>query len=106
MNYEIIATLGPSTADTTAWQALLAAGATAFRLNTSHLSLEQLSAWLEKLEAFRHSLTAGQASLPAGQARLPIVLDLQGSKWRLGSFPTFTLVEGQAVELIHAAAAD
>ncbi len=41
-DYEIIATLGPASAAPAVWQAMLAAGATAFRLNTSHMTLEQL----------------------------------------------------------------
>ena len=47
MDYQIIATLGPSSAAPAVWMEMLAAGVTAFRLNTSHLSLEVLVAWLE-----------------------------------------------------------
>jgi pyruvate kinase len=32
--------------------------------------------------------------------RIPVVLDLQGSKWRFGSFPGFELVSGQRVRLV------
>ncbi|MGB8643842.1 MAG: pyruvate kinase, partial [Anaerolineae bacterium] len=74
------------------WQELLAAGVTAFRLNTSHLSLSQLEQWLEKLTAF----------FTRRDIDIPVVLDLQGSKWRLGDFPSMTLTEGQRVELVHA----
>ena len=42
MKYEIIATLGPSSNSEVIWRGMLASGVTAFRLNTSHLSLEQL----------------------------------------------------------------
>ena len=76
MHYDIIATLGPSSAIPDIWQALLAAGATAFRLNTSHLTLPQLAHWLDRLDPF----LATQQPWPA------LVLDLQGSKWRLGDF--------------------
>jgi pyruvate kinase len=39
MDYEIVATLGPSSDTTATWEGMLAAGVTAFRLNTAHLSL-------------------------------------------------------------------
>ncbi len=96
MEYELIATLGPSSDNAVVWQSMLAAGATAFRLNTSHLSLDQLQAWLAKLDPF----------LTALDPRPPLVLDLQGSKWRLGQFKAFELGDGQRVELVNAAAAD
>lgn len=88
--YEIVATLGPSSAQEPIWQAMIAAGTTAFRLNTSHLTLEQLDGWLARIDRFYRS---------AG-VRLPLVLDLQGSKWRLGQFEPFELVEGELVELV------
>jgi pyruvate kinase len=93
MDYAIIATLGPGSADRLAWEGMLAAGVTGFRLNTSHLSLEQLQGWLERLDPF----------LSALETRLHLVLDLQGSKWRLGEFPPFDLAAGQTVELVYAA---
>ena len=76
MNYDIIATLGPSSNTPAIWQAMLDAGATAFRLNTSHLTLAQLQHWLDRLTPFLSALNP----VPA------LVLDLQGSKWRLGEF--------------------
>ncbi len=78
------------------WQALLAAGASAFRLNTSHLSLQQLEQWLDKIAHWRLS----SDSKPA------LVLDLQGSKWRLGQFAPSKLTPGQRVELVCATATD
>lgn len=89
MRYEIVATLGPATAAAADWAALLAAGATAFRLNTSHLSLDDLDQWLERLAAFCKGRGA-----PAS-----LVLDLQGSKWRLGQFPAAELRSGQELRL-------
>ena len=74
-NYEIIATLGPASDVEEAWRSLLAAGATSFRLNTSHLTLNQLWVWLERLIP----------SLDTQQPHPATVLDLQGSKWRLSS---------------------
>lgn len=90
MRYEIVATLGPSSASPAIWQKMIAAGATAFRLNTSHLTLEQLVVWLKKIRVFR-----ADTGLP-----VPLVLDLQGSKWRLGKFPTFDLQKNEIVELV------
>ena len=92
MDYEIIATLGPASRTSDLWQAMLSAGATAFRLNTAHLTLAQLHDWLDQLQAF----LASQDTPP------PLVLDLQGSKWRLGQFAPFELTEGQSVTLLHA----
>src|SRR5512141_3018337 len=91
-HYEIIATLGPASAGEAVWMSMLAAGATAFRLNTSHLELEQLWAWLERLEAF----------LSTRQPRPALALDLQGSKWRLGQFTPLELAGGQTIELVLA----
>jgi pyruvate kinase len=75
---------------------MLDAGATAFRLNTSHLSLLQLQHWLARLAPFLSALD------PAP----PLVLDLQGSKWRLGEFPARLLDPDQRVDLVYAAATD
>lgn len=92
MTYDIIATLGPACANEEKWQAMIAAGATQFRLNSSHLSVAELVAWLERLRAF----------FDLHRLLLPVVVDLQGSKWRLGQFPTSELRSGQYVKLIHA----
>ncbi len=92
MQYDIIVTLGPGSEAETTWKEMAACGATAFRLNTSHLSLEEIHSWLERLETFYQKRAM----------RLPVVLDLQGSKWRLGDFSPFELREGQEVELIYA----
>ncbi|MFA5028675.1 MAG: pyruvate kinase, partial [Candidatus Methylomirabilota bacterium] len=97
MEYEIVATLGPGSDSEAVWTAMLAAGATGFRLNTSHLTLDDLAGWLTRLSAF----------LPRRDHPSPsLVLDLQGSKWRLGRFPTAELVVGHPVELTLAEAAD
>jgi len=96
MDYDIVVTLGPSSNTEAQWTALLEAGASAFRLNTSHLSLPQLDDWLVRLETF----------LSALGARPPLVLDLQGSKWRLGQFPACDLAAGQSVELVYALSAE
>ncbi len=93
MQYEIVASLGPASASPAIWQKMITAGATAFRLNTSHLTLEQLAVWLGKIRDFRE-----QSGLP-----IPLVLDLQGSKWRLGEFPTCDLQKDEIVELVQRA---
>jgi pyruvate kinase len=95
MDYRIIATLGPRSQDESAWQEMLSAGVSGFRLNTSHLSLNELSSWLERLEPF----ITRQNKPPA------LTLDLQGSKWRLGSFEPFNLKQGQQIVLLLAAEA-
>ncbi len=89
MDYEIIATLGPASKTADIWGEMLAAGATAFRLNTSHLTLPEIDKWLERLAEFRSSR----------RENIQIVLDLQGSKWRVGEFDPFTLIEGELIEL-------
>jgi len=71
---------------------MASAGVTAFRLNTSHLTLPQLNIWLEAYQAF----------LPSQKPRPPLVLDLQGSKWRLGRFSSYELMEGQIIDLVDA----
>jgi pyruvate kinase len=93
MQYDIIATLGPSSADSVSWQKMLSAGVTGFRLNISHLTEDQVHLWIEKFLAFYASTGL----------RIPLVLDLQGSKWRLGQFKTCVLEESQVVQMVHAA---
>ncbi|NBF40113.1 MAG: hypothetical protein GVY14_06820, partial [Spirochaetes bacterium] len=87
--YEIVATLGPATASPDSWRALVEAGATSFRLNTSHLDVDELSGWLERLAAFSTAMGAA----------VPVVLDLQGSKWRLGRVADRHLGAGEVVVL-------
>ncbi len=94
MEYQVVATLGPASCEASTWHAMLDAGASAFRINTSHLSLDQIERWLEQLAAFNQA-----RGKPA-----PVVLDLQGSKWRLGQFEACELIEGQRLTLVHAAA--
>jgi pyruvate kinase len=92
MDYQIVATLGPSSSDAAIWEAMIAAGVTAFRLNTSHLSLPELRTWLDRIEAYRSS--SGNHT--------PCILDLQGSKWRLGDFTPFVVKPGQRIDLLLA----
>lgn len=92
--YSIVATLGPATDSDELIRGLRAAGADAFRLNTSHLSLQDVEKRLERLYRL----------WPPRDGGLTVVLDLQGSKWRLGRFPSFRLREGMLVELLRAPA--
>lgn len=70
--FEIIVTLGPSVEEII--NDLLEAGATSFRLNCSHISLEQLTRWMVKVdEAFNRR----------GDT-VTLWLDLQGAKLRIG----------------------
>ena len=87
--YDIVITLGPSTATPDSWRALVEAGATRFRLNTSHLDVDELSGWLERLAGFSTDMGAA----------VPVVLDLQGSKWRLGRVSDRHLGAGEVVVL-------
>jgi len=88
--YTLLATLGPATANEPAWESLLVAGATGFRVNTSHLALAELDEWLGNLADFRR------------QYDFRVALDLQGSKWRLGTFQAFRLDLSETIELILA----
>ncbi len=90
MIFDIVATLGPASRDETAWQAMISAGATSFRLNTSHISIPELHFWLDQLGPFLERQRPG----------FSLVLDLQGSKWRLGSFVPFELRPGKLVQLV------
>ena len=96
MDYEIVATLGPSSDSEVTWRAMLATGVTAFRLNTSHLTLPQLTDWIGRLSTF----------LAARDPRPPLILDLQGSKWRLGQLPARELSAGDRVALVCAESTD
>jgi pyruvate kinase len=92
MDYEIIATLGPSSRQPDTWREMIQAGASAFRLNTSHLTLDQVQQWAQEIRTF----------YDRWGFEFPLVLDLQGSKWRLGKFAPFELVAGQEVNLVQA----
>ncbi len=96
MTYDIVATLGPASENASIWEDMVAAGVTAFRLNTSHLATDTLDRWLARLDPFLARLIPRPA----------VVLDLQGSKWRLGGFPTTTLIRGSSVELVCCASID
>ncbi|HNY63999.1 MAG TPA: pyruvate kinase [Deltaproteobacteria bacterium] len=89
MDYRIIATIGPGSSRESVWGDMVSAGAGGFRLNTSHLTLEELDGWVRRAGAF------------LGPTGLPLVLDLQGGKWRLGEFPHVSLEPGRTVTLAY-----
>ena len=96
MKYEIVATLGPASQKPDIWNEMVAIGVTAFRLNTSHLSLEQLDNWLNVYGQFYQRI----------ENKPPLIFDLQGNKWRLGEITAGTLVEGQNVWLRYGTSSD
>ncbi len=68
---------------------MVAAGTGSFRLNSSHLTVEEVEEWLSRLAA-----EFGPAQMPT------IVIDLQGSKWRLGLLSECHLEAGESVSLV------
>lgn len=95
-DYDIVVTLGPRSEPEATWTALVQAGATTFRLNTSHLNPSHVLRWVERWVHY-HTEEG---------VRPPLVLDLQGSKWRLGECPPLTLPVGAEVTLVYAAASE
>lgn len=93
MTYEIIVTLGPASSSPELWREMIAVGASAFRLNSSHLSTPEVVAWVERLRVFYNQ--TGQVT--------PVVVDLQGSKWRLGQIEARELATGERIRLVQAA---
>lgn len=89
MQYSIIATVGPASHSEMIWQKMLDAGVDGLRLNTSHMTLANISDWLDRL----HPCLLGQ--------NVSIIIDLQGSKWRLGVFDAFELEIGQSILLVY-----
>jgi len=88
---EIVSTLGPAVAEKIS--DLIFAGATAFRLNCSHLTLENLSYWLVNIEK----------AYTKTKRRLPLWLDLQGAKLRIGKLiRPLKLEQGEFVKFANA----
>lgn len=83
---DVIVTVGPASATPELLQEFVAAGASAFRLNASHLRPGDWPTWHQRFDA------AFGADWP-----VPVFLDLQGGKWRLGDFLPFDLVRGATV---------
>ena len=90
MSYKVTATLGPSSSEKNIWVKMLNAGVDEFRLNTSHVSLSQFEIWLEKYSHFYQNF----------DKKPNLILDLQGSKWRIGEISEFELISGEQVIII------
>lgn len=88
---KIVATLGPASDEKQTIQALFEAGADVFRLNFSHGKHEDHKRRLDLIREVER-----EAGRPIG-----VLLDLQGPKLRIGSFPAgpITLAEGAAFRL-------
>ena len=87
---KIVATLGPATSNYEMIKALVEAGATMFRLNTSHGSEEGHA---QNIAYIR------QVSKETGRY-IPILIDLQGPKIRVGNIPNpIAIKEGQEIIL-------
>lgn len=87
---KIVATLGPATSSYDMIKALVEAGATMFRLNTSHGTEEMHATNIE---------TIRKVSKETG-IYIPILVDLQGPKIRVGNIPSpIEIEEGQELIL-------
>lgn len=78
---QLVVTLGPASAGLVG--ELAGSGATAFRLNASHLGVGALVEWLERV----------RAAAPA----VPVVVDLQGAKMRVGDCASRRVARGERV---------
>lgn len=81
-SFDIVATLGPSSIDLATQ--LQKAGATAFRLNGSHLEIRELEQLLRTVRGVLEDF--------------PIVVDLQGAKIRLGTFEPRLIRKGEILK--------
>jgi pyruvate kinase len=77
---QLIATIGPASASDLG--RLVAAGATGLRLNTSHMTVEEIGVAVEAARALRAT---------------PVVIDLQGAKLRLGPMAPLSVAAGDRV---------
>lgn len=89
MKYDITATLGPASESEDLWREMITAGVTSFRFNTSHMEADKVEDMVKRISAF----------LSKENSDVPIVLDLQGSKWRIGTIEPHDMKEGDVVEL-------
>lgn len=87
---KIVATLGPATSSYDMVKKLIEAGASMFRLNTSHGNEQG------HLENIRHIRQASKDL----KAYIPILVDLQGPKIRVGTIPEpIQIKEGEIIKL-------
>lgn len=93
MAFDVVLTLGPAS-ERDDVLVRLAATATRFRLNGSHLAPDDLDAWLERIVDLGSRL-----GRPLG-----VVVDLQGAKMRVGRMPAVSALP-EEVELVLASSA-
>ncbi len=87
---KIVATLGPATSNYESIKSLVEAGATMFRLNTSHGTEEGHAANIAHIR---------KVSKETGRY-IPVMIDLQGPKIRVGNIPNpIAISEGQEIIL-------
>lgn len=72
---KIVATLGPASCDEEIIEQLVMAGASMFRLNTSHNTVDEHAKTIDKIRAIEKKL----------KIFIPIMVDLQGPKIRVGN---------------------
>ncbi|MEI6093340.1 MAG: pyruvate kinase [bacterium] len=88
---KIVATLGPASKEKDLISKL-AKTANRFRLNTSHLSIDDLRGWLDSLRSLY--VTMGKS--------IPVVLDLQGEKYRIGKIGSYDSI-AERVKIFYGA---
>ena len=86
---QTILTLGPATQTEEIITELLGV-ADGFRLNSSHLTPEQLLKWLDKLSTI----------FSRTDRTLPVIIDLQGAKMRIGEYPDVPELPNDKVTLL------
>jgi pyruvate kinase len=87
---QIVATIGPASRDLV--EDLGDAGSTSFRLNSSHLRLEELAEQAERI----------CRALPD----CPVIVDLQGAKMRVGQFDARSIRAGERIRFAFSAAGE
>ena len=85
-----VLTLGPATTEEDVIISLLKV-ADRFRLNTSHINASGLTDWLIKLENIFNKT----------ENKIPVVIDLQGSKMRIGKYPATAYIP-EKIKLVFA----
>ena len=87
MDYHVTATLGPSARTPDVLSRMLEAGATRLRLNTAHVSTDQAMQWINRVLDVRRRTGVG----------IPLILDLPGTKWRIGEMEPLRAGAGDRV---------
>lgn len=89
---KIVVTLGPSSSDAETIEKLVDAGASMFRINTSHGSKEEHAEKIKIIKELNQKL----------QKNIAILIDLQGPKIRVGQLAEpIKITKGQEIVLMH-----